>query len=345
MKRVVIFLIVVFMLVTARSGHAQAVAVSMRLDTNTIVLGATTTLRIFAQVVPALRPNAEQIFSWYVDVLNTNGSVAAANYTSMVKPASDNDPDISSNGSAQGPNRQGIYDTFLNLPRAGVTNPVELMSIPVTGVSAGLTRFLVQPGTTVPELSYDFIVAPIGGDTEYTGGDYTAAGINLRVIEPPQPPCVINLRIARLTGNGGPGQRLALTFVPCPGFNHTVLYRDALNDLAGWRALPGAPHNSGSVTVTNNVPSRFYRVAAAVAGPLSDLRLSIAPLSPGPGSSRRMSLTYPITAGYNYTIEFKDSLALANSWQPLPGAPHNSGNITVTNTISQRFYRLKATPQ
>src|SRR5437764_7853752 len=79
----------------AVSSRAQSVSVTLRLDTNQISVGAATTLHVFAQVVPSLRTNADRIFSWYVDVLNTNGTVASANYNAMIKAASDNDPQTS----------------------------------------------------------------------------------------------------------------------------------------------------------------------------------------------------------------------------------------------------------
>src|SRR4051794_24527436 len=87
------------LLLAPAGAMAQAVVVTMRLDTNTISVGGSTTLRVFAQVAPNVRANAERIFSWYVDVLNTNGLVASANYGSMQKSASDNDPNLSSTGS------------------------------------------------------------------------------------------------------------------------------------------------------------------------------------------------------------------------------------------------------
>ena len=66
-------------LVAPSRALAQVVAVTLRLDTNVISVGGSTTLRVFAQVVPSVRANAERIFSWYVDVLNTNSPVATAN--------------------------------------------------------------------------------------------------------------------------------------------------------------------------------------------------------------------------------------------------------------------------
>jgi hypothetical protein len=238
-------------------GRAQAVAVTLSLDSPTVGLGAGTTLRVFAQVVPAQRPNADRIFSWYLNVLNTNGAVAAANYAAMQKTTSDEDPYTSSAGFTTNGNRFGIYDTFLNLPGAGVSNTVELMAIPVTGVSAGITSFQVTAGSGVPALSEDFIVAPLGGGDPLTGGDYSAAAINLEVIAP----CELFLQITRVSG-GGPGQPLLLTFPTCAGYDHTVQTRNSAGS-GGWVALPGGPHNSGSLFVTNTSSARFFRVMAS----------------------------------------------------------------------------------
>src|SRR6266850_1808021 len=155
--------LVAALLAPARQSLAQAVAVTMSLDAPTISVGQGTTLHVYAQVVPNLRTNTERIFSWYVDVLNTNGSAVGVNYSGMQKTTSDQDPQTSSTGVSQGANRRGIYDTFLNRPGAGTSNAVELMSIPVTGLAAGQTRFLVQAGSGVPLMSSDFLAVPKSG--------------------------------------------------------------------------------------------------------------------------------------------------------------------------------------
>ena len=259
---VILLVALAIWLVGSRPVRAQAVAVTARLDTNVLTAGQTTTLHILAQVVPSLRATSGRIFSWYVDVLNTNGVVASANYGAMLKSASDNDPQLSSKGVADGANRRAIYDTFLNLPGAGVTNAVELMSIPVTGVTSGKTRFLVQAGTGA-SLSYDFQVAPSGGGSAYTGGDYSAGFVDLTVTNSGTP-CVLQLVETRSANNGQPpGGTLQLSFTPCPGRNHAVEFIYMPTNGAVWQALPGAPHNSGVVTVTNNTGAeRVFRVRA-----------------------------------------------------------------------------------
>jgi len=241
------------LLSSASGSFAQGVVVSLRLDTNQLAVGSITTLHVLAQVVPAQRATADRIFSWYVDLLSSDGSVAPANYNQLQKPVADNDPQTSSSGTTDGPNRRGIYDTFLNLPGAGVSNAVELFSVPVLGVAAGRTRFAVQAGTGVSGLSSDFIVAPLGGGAPWLGGDYSSASIDLAVGG--------GGLLLSITPSAIPGQ-FAITFPVSAGKNYVVQYRDALGQGADWQPLPGAPHNSGSVTVTNDVAQRFCRVSA-----------------------------------------------------------------------------------
>jgi hypothetical protein len=245
----------------ARDAAAQAVAVTLRLETNTIVVCDTTLLRVYAQVVPSLRSNAEQIVTWYVDVLNSNGGVARADYALLAKPASDNDPRTSSAGFTDGANRRGIYDTFLELGGAGVASPVELLVVPVTGLAPGVARFRVQAGTGVPALAEDFIVAPQGGDEAWTGGDYTAALVDLTVVDSPRS-AYRRLAIEHAALPGGTN-KVTLRYEADGLCDLFVEYRDQLESGPPWQALPGGPHRAGIVCDTNTVPMRFYRVRAS----------------------------------------------------------------------------------
>ena len=238
---------------SARHAKAQAVAVTVRLDTNSIPAGGSTTLRVFAQVVPGLRSTTDRIFSWYLDVLNTNGAAASGNYAAMLKPSSDNDSQISSFGVTQGANRRGVYDTFMNLPGAGVNAPVELMRIPVSGLAVGQTRFVVQAGTGA-DLSTDFLVAPIGGGAPNEGGSYAVAFADLQVTAGDI--CAPVLQIARLAG----GTQARITFTPCAGRTHTLESLSAIDGVAVWQTVAGAPHNSGNVVVNITGAQRFYRL-------------------------------------------------------------------------------------
>jgi hypothetical protein len=216
---------------------------------------------VYAQVVPAQRTNSERIFSWYVDLLNSTAAVAVADYSQLLKPTSDKTPQTSSYGTTQGANRTGIYDTFINdVPVSksgtGVNAPVELFSVPVQGLANGLTTFRLAPGSGVAGLAQDFIVAPLSGDAPLFGGVYDAADAVLQVSgSTPCRPMLTAVYVPFVIGTN----RVSLSFAACPGQTNVVEYRDNL--VAGiWQALPGAPHNSGLVTDTNSVASRFYRV-------------------------------------------------------------------------------------
>jgi hypothetical protein len=144
-------------------SYAQAVDVTLTLDTNRIEVGQTTILSVFAQVVPGKRSGADRVFAWYIDLLNSSAAVAQADFSRLLKSASDNDPSLSSAGITSGANRIGICDTFLNRAGAGVSAPVLLLSVPVKGIAAGKNTFSVRAGTGLPALTNDFVVAPLGG--------------------------------------------------------------------------------------------------------------------------------------------------------------------------------------
>ena len=242
--------------VSAGSARSQVVDVTASLDTRTVSVGQSSTLRVFARVAPPQQANADRIFSWYVDVLNTNGSVATDDYAAMQKLASDKDPSTSSTGTQEGANRRGIYDTFLKLPGAGVSAPVELMAIQVNGLTAGQTRFRIRAGTGAG-LSSDFLVAPSGGGAPLTGGNYSLAEAVLTVSA-----ATSNISVSiSVTNAPGGAKGVALSFPVSAGFNFTAQYSDQLAGAASWQPLPGAPHNSGTAFDLTSAGRRFYRVA------------------------------------------------------------------------------------
>jgi hypothetical protein len=239
------------------SISAQPVRVTLVLDTNKVAVGQSTILHAYAEIAPDVKPATLQIFSWYVDFLNENPSFASATYAALQRPASDKDPRISSSGTTEGANRRGIYDTFLNLPDAGHDGPVELFSIPVTGLAAGDASFKVSPGTTVPGLSSDFIVAPEGGGDPLVGADYSDASTTLQVAQSQVTSVPIHISATPL---GGGQTRVSLTFQVQQNANQYVESVDVLGASQNWRTLPGGPHNTGTVTETNSLPMRFYRL-------------------------------------------------------------------------------------
>ena len=322
--------------------QGQVVDVTASLDANTVPVGGSTTLRVFARVATAQQANADRIFSWYVDVINTNGTIATANYGAMQKLASDKDPSTSSTGIQDGANRRAIYDTFLNLPGAGVSALVELMAIPVSGLTAGQTWFRIQAGTGAG-LSSDFLVAPLGGGSPLTGGNYSLAEALLTVNAGTGLPIVRVLISVTNVGSGAKG--VSLTFPTIPGFDYTAQYRDQLSGGTGWQALPGAPHNAGTAFDVTSVVRRFYRVAIAPAGgswgPAVKLSISVTNAA---GGAKGITLGFPTTAGFNYAAQYRDQLSGGAGWQTLPGAPHNTGSAFQLSTSGTKFYRVAISP-
>jgi hypothetical protein len=238
-------------------ASAQPVVVSMVLDTNKVSIGQTTVLHVYGEIAPEEKPATTQIFSWYLDFLNPDGSIASANYAGLLRPASDNDPRISSDGVTEGANRHGIYDTFLNFPGAGHDGPVELFSVPVTGLVAGQVTFTVAPGTGVQNLTSDFLVAPEGGGDPLFGGDYSGAAADLEVIS--TGPVAVTLQISLVSGTGGEPE-VKISFPTQTNVDQFVEFSTVLGPAANWQTLPGAPHNLGSVIDSISDVKRYYRL-------------------------------------------------------------------------------------
>jgi hypothetical protein len=244
------------------SALAQAVIVTVTLDTNRLALGSSATLRAYAQVAPGYRASAAQIFSWYIDLVVSGSNTVELAYSSLQRPASDRDPLTSSAGTRDGPNVRGIYDTFLARTNVGVTEPVELLSIPVRAVAPGVATIAIQAGTAVNGLENDFVVEPIGDGPILTGADYTLARAEIRVTAP-LTNVVATISQTLLPENRG--RLMTIRFPVVSGNIYAVEYRTALDASTTWQSLPQAPHNTGYADDTNSTPARFYRVKVLAA--------------------------------------------------------------------------------
>lgn len=235
---------------------AQSVAVTATLDTNRVAVGGTTTLRVWARVVPARQAEADRIFAWHLDLENLAPAVAGLLATPIERPASDGDPFFSGSGVVVGAHLRGVFDTFLQRPGAGVSNRVELFNLPVRGVSPGTARFQVRPGSGASGLATDFLVAPKVPGDPWSGGDYAEAVVALEVVGT-LGPVVLSIATEPLDATR---RRVILSFQPTGGGQPVVESTDALSGSVGWRALAGAPHVGGRALDTNTVPQRYYRV-------------------------------------------------------------------------------------
>lgn len=246
-------LVLACLLTSFTSAQTPAVNVTITADDTVLIPGQTTTVRVFAQVDSSIESSSVGISSWYVDLLNSNGIATVPDYDNLTMSSSDNFDPTWSSGTTDGLNRRGIYNNFLFFnPTAGMGSPVELLAVELTANQIGVTTLSVQAGTTVPSSADDFLVQPIEeGELQFIGGNYALASVMVRVITISE---AINLGISK-TAEG-----VELNFTPVAGYDHTVMFRDDLS-LGDWAPLPGAPHNSGSVTDSTVALKRFYSVS------------------------------------------------------------------------------------
>lgn len=165
-------------LLAPRLAAAPAVRVTLSAESTLLKVGESTVVHAFAEIAPDQRAASDQIFSWYVDLLNSDGAVAAVSPGSVLRLRSDGDPATSSSGTLQGPNLRGLYDTFLNLPAAGRDAPVELFSVVFRAVGPGKSTVRVAAGTG-SDLGADFVVVPLDFVDPLLGGDYSAAVVEI----------------------------------------------------------------------------------------------------------------------------------------------------------------------
>lgn len=239
---------------------AQVVDVTLVLETNRVHVGETTLLNAYAWVVAGRRGNADRIFSWCVDALNSAPAVARVDFGRLLRPVSDNETGLSSGGTPAPAICAGIHDTFMNRPGAGVSEPVLLFTVPVTGLSPGKSTCSVRAGTGVPALAYDFLVAPLDGGDPLTGGNYLRALSHLEVISDTDVPTPFRLALTRPVPSDP--ARWEIRFPVAEGWDYWLESRPSLEQSASWQLVPGGPFNTGSITLTNRATSSFYRVQA-----------------------------------------------------------------------------------
>lgn len=241
--------------------RGQVVDVTASFDTNRIPVGGATLLHVYAQVNSTRRADSDQLLLWYVDILNGGPSIARLNPGSLVKPVSDRDPRISSAGVPDGGNLRGIYDSFFNLPGAGVTNRVELFRLTVTGVAVGQTTFAVGPGSGV-NVANDFTVVPVSDGPALVGGIYSTNSSAVLTVFSGNviPNADVKISITLTNTLSPPNPKLLISFKPVVGVNHFIEASGQIDGSTAWQVLPGAPHNTGVLVETNNFPARFYRV-------------------------------------------------------------------------------------
>lgn len=182
---------------TSNSAAAGAVRVTLQLDQTTLKVGQTTTAHVMAEIVPAEKPNTTQIFSWYVDLLNSAPTVFQIDPTTIIVPTADSDPNTSSKGTFTSGNLRAVYNSFFNTTNAGHDVAIELFSVTVKAVAVGSATLSVAAGSGAPALDHDFIVATISGDPIF-GGLYDTTPTQLTSFNnvPPTIDPIANITVA-----------------------------------------------------------------------------------------------------------------------------------------------------
>jgi hypothetical protein len=161
--------------VFASNAHAApAVRVTLQVDQTNLKVGDFTTAHVMAEIVSSEKTNTTQIFSWYVDLIDSAPTIFQIDPTTIIVPKSDSDPSTSSKGTFTAGSLRGVYDTFFNASGAGHDAPIELFSVRVKAIAVGAANLSVAAGSGAPAIDEDFIVATVSGDPLF-GGLYDTA--------------------------------------------------------------------------------------------------------------------------------------------------------------------------
>lgn len=256
----------------------NAVDVTVTATPPTLAPGGMVKVKVFAQIEASFEPQSDRIVTWYVDVLNSNGSVAVADYANtLIMPASD-DPmgtgTTASTGTNSGANRVGIYNTFIddennpNAAGAGDGSPIKLLEFDVNVPVEGTATFSVRAGTTVTNLSDDFLVLPAAPGPPFKGGNYGAASATITVQGPNQAPTATDNANMALEdgapaagnvitdddGNGVDSDPNPLNVLAITGITGINVVTDPGTDVAGtYGSLNWGTDGSYAYTLTNPV--------------------------------------------------------------------------------------------
>jgi len=248
--------VVAFLALSIVAAAQTAVNVTVVADDTSLIVGQTTMVTVYGEIDALIEDEVSQIFSWYIDVLNSDGSVAEG-YAAFQTPTSDNEPgDASSDGVAEASNLHGIYDSFTSVSAlgAGKGSSVVLAQFEALALTPGTTTFSAVAGSTGEEL-FDFLVPKIGSlEDPFTGGNYSAASVAITVTSGEADLSGLDLEVEVV------GTQAMVTFNPVSGYDHVVQWSSTLLPLS-WAPLAAGPHNTGSVnTDLVGFPERFYRV-------------------------------------------------------------------------------------
>ena len=190
---------------------------------------------------------------------------------------------------------------------------------------------LLHTNGQIATVAYDALIRPASDNLPETSSSGTSDGLNRRAIFD----TFLNLpdagRLAevelfsvRVTGQTN-GQT---TFRAQAGTTAPTLQHDfQVAPDGGGEALTGGDYSLATATLT---------VGADAPPPPTPPTVGIAPGT----TAGEIVVSYPVQAGFEHWVEFLDDLSATN-WMPLPGGPHNTGQITVNTGQPIQFYRVR----
>ncbi len=115
--------------------------------------------------------------------------------------------------------------------------------------------------------------------------------------------------------------------------------------------FPGeAGHTNGFLSVARDqagnvqpTPATAQATTTVGGSPVPQPELQATTVRLPDGITSQVTLTYDVLPGYTYTVKSNDHLSTTPGWNPLPGAPHQTGTVIDTTAAPRRFYRLLRT--
>lgn len=94
--------------------------------------------------------------------------------------------------------------------------------------------------------------------------------------------------------------------------------------------------------IYSNAAVKIEVIAGTITTPLDPFPITLARTSPA--SKNLINMTWPVQAGWRYSLEYRNDLKPATSWQPMPSVALTTGSATITNVGPAQFFRIKAEP-
>jgi hypothetical protein len=202
------------------------------------------------------------------------------------------------------------------------------------GGSARIFSWNVDAISSGPQFDIANLRRPTSDNDPQTSSSGTPDGLNLRSIRD----SFLNIT------NAGRDTMIELFSVPLlalsPGLGTIAIQAGTLADEPDFVVEP-----VGDGPTLTGGDYRQAQVQLEIIAPLTNFVTSISRTPLPENEGLLITVAFPISAGYSYSVEYATNLSTVPSWLTLPNAPHNVGFADDTNTVPLRFYRIRALRQ